>query len=391
MNLLKMNIMSHIFRNTLIVASSFLAISTIQSCKSDEEKEAKKVAEARKDEEKNKAPEEVFLLQKGSLTTDLQIPGELISYQKTDVYAKVNSFVKTVSVDVGSQVKKGQLLAVMVAPEISSQISAAYSRWKSQQATFDASRAFYKRLLETSKTPGTVASNDLEQALARSNSDYAQLTAAKANYDEIQVTNSYLTIRAPFDGVITARNINPGAYVGPSGSGDALPMLTLQQQDHMRLVIFIPEGYTSMINVGDTLQFTTSSMPGQIFSGKIARRAGALDPKLRTERVEMDVYPKGSNKSLLPGMTVEVKMPLPTNNASFIVPKTSVINSDAGIHLVKVDDGKYHYETVTLGKSDDKRIQVFGSLNVNDTIVLNSSEEQREGAPAGKVILSQKF
>ncbi|WP_447642279.1 MULTISPECIES: efflux RND transporter periplasmic adaptor subunit [Chitinophagaceae] len=383
--------MFHILKNTLLVTSAVLLVATVQSCKSDEEKETKKVAEAKKEQEKNKAPEEVFLLQKGSLTTDLQIPGELVSYQKTDIYAKVNSFVQKVLVDVGSQVKKGQLLAVMVAPEISSQISAAYSRWKSQQSTYMASKAFYNRLLETSKTPGTVAGNDLEQAEARANSDYAQLTAAKAYYDEMQVTQSYLTIRAPFDGIITARNINPGAYVGPSGSGDALPMLTLQQQDHMRLVIFIPEAYTSMINVGDTLAFTTTSLPGQVFSGKIARRAGALDQKLRNERVEMDVYPKGINKSLLPGMTVEVNMPLPTNNASFIVPKTAVINSDAGIRLVHVRNGAFHYEPVTLGKSDDKRIQVFGNLNVNDTIVLNSSEEQREGENAGNVILSQKF
>jgi len=383
--------MSHIFKKALFVAGCFALAFQLQSCKSDEEKEEKKVEEAKKEQEKNKAPEEVFLLQKGSLTTDLQIPGELVSYQKTDIYAKVNSFVQKVLVDVGSQVKKGTLLAVMEAPEISSQISAAYSRWKSQQATYDASRAFYKRLLETSKTPGTVASNDLEQAEARANSDYAQLTAAKANYDEMQVTQSYLTIRAPFDGVITARNINPGAYVGPSGSGDALPMLTLQQQDHMRLVIFIPEGYTSLLHVGDTLQFTTSSLQGQVFSGKIARRAGALDQKLRTERVEMDVYPKGNNKALLPGMTVEVNMPLPTNSASFVVPKTSVINSDAGIRLVHIKGGKFHYEPVTLGKSDEKRIQVFGNLHVNDTIVLNSSEEQREGELSGKVILSQKF
>lgn len=383
--------MSNIFKNTLFISGCFLISFQLVSCKSKEEKEEKKVEEAKKEQAKTKAPEEVFLLQKGTLTTDLQLPGELVSYQKTDIYAKVNSFVQKVSVDVGSQVRKGQLLAVMVAPEISSQISAAYSRWKSQQATFAASKAFYNRLLETSKTPGTVAGNDLEQAEARSNSDYAQLTAAKAFYDEMKVTQSYLTITAPFDGVITARNINPGAYVGPSGSGDALPMLTLQQQDHMRLVIFIPEGNTSLIHVGDTLQFTTSSMPGQVFSGKIARRAGALDQKLRTERVEMDVYPKGNNKALLPGMTVEVNMPLPTNNASFIVPKTAVVNSDAGIYLVQVKGGTFHYQNVTLGKSDDKRIQVFGSLNVSDTIVLNSSEEQREGENVGKVILSQKF
>ncbi|QES88231.1 efflux RND transporter periplasmic adaptor subunit [Rhizosphaericola mali] len=367
-----------------IVCASFF----LESCGNNEAtKEEKKQIKA--DTATQSAPEEVFLIQKGTVSTDLQIPGELIAYQHTEIYAKVNSYVQNVLVDVGSVVSRGQLLAKMIAPEISSQLAGSYSRWQSQEATYLASKTFYNRLLETSKTPGTVASNDLEQALARRNSDYAQLLSAKANYSEIQVNQSYLTIRAPFDGIITARNINPGAYVGPSGSGDQIPMLVLQQQGHMRLVISVPQQYTNLLKMGDALNFTTTSLPGQIFSGKIARISGALDPKLRSERVEMDVYNKGSERSLIPGMTVEVNMPLSSGNSNaYVVPRSAVVNSDTGIRVVKVSNGKYVAIPVSIGTSDDKKMQVFGNLNPKDTLVLNASEQQRDGQPSGPVILS---
>jgi RND family efflux transporter MFP subunit len=162
---------------------------------------------------------QVFSLTKGRLSSSLQIPGELIAYQQVDLYAKENSFVKKLFVDVGSEVKTGQLLVTMDAPELGSQLAGALSNIKSREAIYTASKANYDRLLATSQTPGTISPNDLEQANARKNADLAQLDAAKASYRQIQELQSYLQIRAPFNGVITARNVNLGAYVGPSGKG----------------------------------------------------------------------------------------------------------------------------------------------------------------------------
>ena len=123
---------------------------------------------------------EVFSLHKGRLSSSLQIPGELIAYQQVDLYAKENSFVKNVYVDVGSEVKTGQLLVAMEAPELGSQLAGALSNIKSREAIYTASKANYDRLYETSQTPGTISPNDLEQAAARKNADLAQLQAAKA-------------------------------------------------------------------------------------------------------------------------------------------------------------------------------------------------------------------
>jgi RND family efflux transporter MFP subunit len=198
-----------------------------------------------KEPEKQLASVETFVLEKEMLSTELNLPGELISYQQVDLYARETSFVKKVYVDVGTEVREGQLLASLDAPELTSRLAGAESRWKSQEALYTASKANYDRLLETSKTPGTISQNDLDQALARMNSDKATLEASKALYREVADARNYLEIRAPFSGVISSRNINPGAYVGPSGKGSELPLFTLQEQRRLRLVVSVPEAFTS--------------------------------------------------------------------------------------------------------------------------------------------------
>src|SRR5207244_2282795 len=177
------------------------------------------------------------------------------------LYAKENSFVKKLYVDIGSEVTTGQLLITMEAPELGSQLAGALSNVKSREAIYMASKANYDRLYETNQTPGTVSPNDLEQAAARKNSDLAQWEASKAAYKQVQETQSYLQIRAPFNGVITARNVNPGAYVGPSGKGSEVPLFTLQEQKKLRLVISVPEAYTGYLNNKNEVSFTVKALP----------------------------------------------------------------------------------------------------------------------------------
>ena len=300
---------------------SMLLTGALQSCGSSEAKK-----ENNKDTVAAVLPTRpTFLLQKGMLSSTLDIPGELTSYQQVDLYAKVSSFVKKIYVDVGSQVTQGQLLAVMEAPEITSQLAGSESKLQSFDALYQGSKATYNRLLETSKTPGTISPNELELALSKQNSDLAQLNAAKAANREITDTRNYLEIRAPFSGIISARNVSAGAYVGPSGKGSDLPMFSLHQQDKLRLAAAIPAAYTSFLTQKGEINFTVNSIVGQKFTAKIARLAGALDNRLRSESIEMDV--DNSSKKLLPGMVAEISIPLPAQDSSFVVPKTAVVNS----------------------------------------------------------------
>lgn len=356
--------------HTLVAATLFSACSSSDG-ESNEKKENKPAATV--------APAETFSLEKGRLSTALYTPGELIAYQQVDLYAKENSFVKRLYADVGSEVRDGQLLATLEAPELGSQLASAQSRVKSQEAIYIASKANYERLVETSKTPGTISQNDIDQADARQKSDLAQLEAARSAYSQVAETLKYLEIRAPFGGVVSARNVNLGAYVGPSGKGSEFPLFTLQEQRHLRLVVSVPEAYTGYLSDKNEVKFTVKALPNEIFHAKVKRLAGALDARLRAERIEMDVV--NNDKKLLPGMVAEVNVPLPARDSTFIVPSTAIVNSTERVFVIRVADHKAQWVDVKQGRSDKGKVEVYGDLHQGDTIIKVASEERRDGSP----------
>src|SRR3954468_3847182 len=359
---------------TIIAFNSFFIAALVSGCSTGETRTEKKpeqsVVEAQ--------PVQVFAVKRGRLSSSLQIPGELMAFQQVDLYAKENSFVKKLYVDVGSEVTTGQLLVTMEAPELGSQLAGALSNVKSREALYAASKANYDRLLATSETPGTVSPNDLEQAAARKNADLAQLEAAKAAYKEVAETQSYLQIRAPFNGVITLKNVNPGAYVGPSGKGSEVPLFTLQEQKKLRLVVSVPEAYTSYLSHKNEVTFTVRSLPDQQFKAQIKRLAGALDARLHAQRIEMDVM--NNDKKLLPGMVAEVNLPLPANDSSFIVPKSAVVNSTESVFVIRVVNNKAEWVDVKMGREANGIIEVYGNLNPGDQLVKTATDEIRNGS-----------
>lgn len=347
-------------------------MAVFSSCHSTTVKHENKVAAAAE------PAVEVITAQKGKLASALQVPGELIPYQEVDLYAKENSFVKKVYVDVGSEVTQGQLLASLDAPEVNSRLSEAMSRLQSQEAVYSASKAMYDRLNETSKTPGTISPTDLEQAAAQKNSQMAQVQAARSLYNQVMDTRNYLEIRAPFSGVISSRNINPGAYVGPSGKGSDTPLFVLQQQKRLRLVVSVPEAITGLLNKKDAVKFTVKPLPDRQFTATINRLAGTLDTRLRSERVEMDVY--NNDKKLLPGMYAEVNLPLPASDSSFVVPRTAVATSTEKIFVIKVAGGKAVWVEVKKGRETVDKTEVYGELNAGDTLIRTATDEIRNGS-----------
>lgn len=318
---------------------------------------------------------ETFKLQKGKMDSKILLPGELSGFRQVDIHAKVNSYVKTLNVDIGDKVKKGQLLIELDAPEIIAQLAAAKSRFHSQEAKYLASKSTYERILNTSKVEGTISQNDLDLALARKNGDNADLEAAKAAYQELQSMKGYLTMTAPFDGTVAERNVNIGAYVGQN----AEHLLSIIEQDKLRLAVSIPEIYTGYLTMGDELSFMVNSLPGESFSAKISRMSGALDLKLRSERVELDI--DNSDKRLLPGMIAEILLPLNSRNDNFIVPLSSIMNTTEGIYVIKIENDQAKWTLVSTGLSNEDSIEIFSNnLHVDDDLVLIAAEEIRNGA-----------
>jgi len=320
----------------------------------------------------------VFKLGEEQLESSLRLPGELIAYNRVDVYAKVSAFVRRLHVDVGSEVKAGEPLASLEAPELSAQISEARSQLAAQKAQYIASKANYDRIVKTSETPGTISANDIQQAEARSLSDESKLRAAEAALQTLVSTRAYLEVSAPFSGVITERNVSPGAYVGPAGRGSERPLFKLQEQARLRLQVSIPEAYVGDLDLTRNVEFSLRSRPNSHFVAKVARRAGALDPTLRSEHIELDV--DNRDKQLLPDMVAEVVLPLGSNAPRYVVPKPAVLQSTQGTFLLRVMEGKVEWVQVQLGRETPKKVEVFGPLHKQDTLVAEASEELLNGS-----------
>jgi len=319
-----------------------------------------------------------FSLSEGQLSTTLILPGVLAPYQTVDLYAKENSFVKDMFVDVGSTVQKGQLLATLEAPELETAIKEAASLLHTREALFNGSKATWQRLVHTSRVPGTISPNDLDNAYAKMSADSADLLAARSHYQQATELSSYLEIRAPFAGVISARNVYAGAYVGPSGKGSDRPLLTLQEQRRLRLMIDIPEAAVGYLALKDTLHFSVRTLPDSVFSATISRMAGSMNTELRTEHIEMDVA--NDRRGLLPGMFAQVDLVyVNSNKKTFVVPASAVASNSQQVFVIRVVGGKTQWVDIVKGRETPDSLEIYGDLHPNDQLLLKASDEIRDG------------
>jgi len=318
----------------------------------------------------------------------VSLPGELQPYEAVAVYPKVTGFIKTISVDRGSRVQQGQVLAQLEAPEIVAQKAAAEAKLESvknqqieAQAKLAGDQDTYQRLKVASATPGVISDNELEIAQKVAEADSARVVglqntaqAAQASLHSAEVMESYLRITAPFDGIVTQRNVHPGALVGPAGGGNSqLPMLQIQQISHLRLVVAVPEAYVAGVIQGAKVNFSVPAFPDRNFSGTVARVSDSLDAKTRTMPVELDV--PNSSWALAPGMFPTVAWPVHRPQPSLLVPQSSVVRSMQGSYVIRVRNGVTEWVTVKQGINSDSNVEVFGDLHAGDQVVLQASEE----------------
>jgi membrane fusion protein, multidrug efflux system len=370
-------------KNKLFFALVLLAGMGLLNACGPSKKEKEEQAETVQQENTLDTPTVALIsVAKGKLTSNITVPGELQPFLQVDLYAKINSYVKTLLVDIGSQVHKGQLLATLEAPEINSQLEQAKSVIQQNKAVYFADKATYDRLYSTSKTPGTISQNDLEQAQAKMRSDSANVEAAKSAYKVVAANLDYLQIRAPFDGVITVRNINSGTYVGPSGSNGNQPMFVIEDHKRLRLVISVPENFTGGLSNKSEVTFTVKALQGEKFTAQVKRLSGALDEKLRSERLEVDVLNKDNR--LLPNMYADVNVPLPSRDSAFIVPKTAVVTSTEKVFVIKVVNNHAEWVDVQKGLEAGDRMEIHGDIKPGDDLVKVATDEIRNGSPVKK-------
>jgi len=352
----------------------FTIVGTFSGCSSSESTDTTRKRLARK--EPVKPVYQIGTVSRQNVGQTIQLPGEFRAYQEVSIYPKADGFVERVLVDRGSAVKKGQVLMVLDAPETEERLVAARSNTLKSEALLVASRDHYRRLRASAKVPGSVSAMDLETAYARMRADSASVLGEQANYRALAKLRSYLTVRAPFDGYITERNVHPGALVG-SGAKMDRPMLVLQQQNKLRLVADIPETYSAGLQQGKTVAFTVSALPGKTFQGTISRRSGSMNQQFRSETIEIDV--ENGARTLKPGMFAEIMLAANGTPGALSVPKTAVIASTERQYVIKVQNGKAQYVDIRRGQQSGEMQEVFGDLRANDPIVINAREDIKEG------------
>ncbi len=322
----------------------------------------------------------------------LAMPGQLDPYEMVAVYPKVSGFVKTIRVDRGSRVRAGEILAELEAPEVvaqraeaQSRLEAARSELAAARAKADADASTYDKLKAASATPGVVSGNELVLAQKAAEAVRSQVAAAEQTaeaarqaVESVARIEGYLRVTAPFDGVVTERNVHPGALVGPnSGPEAAIPLVRLVRNDRLRLVVPVPEAYIAGVRPGALVSFTVPAYPGRAFTGTIARLAHAVDVKTRTMPVELDV--NNRDGQLAPGTYCQVQWPVHRPEPSLFVPSGSITSTTDRTFLVTVRNGKTEWVDVRPGLTRGPLVEVFGGLQAGETVAVRGTDEIRPG------------
>lgn len=332
---------------------------------------------------------ETVAVSAGKIERTSRLPGELAPYLRVSLMARVAGTVESVAVDRGSVVKEGDRLVMLSAPEMKAQIAEAEARVENREAEraeaeakVAALEATLAGLRKAAETPGAVAANDIVQASKSVDAAKALVSAieksiasSRESVRALQQLEQYLTIRAPFAGVITARYVHPGALASPASGA----LLDLEQVSRLRLIVAVPEADAGAIPSGARVGFTVPAFPGQTFTGVVSRASRSIDARTRTMPVEVDVANAGG--ALAPGMYADVVWPVRRTRPSLLVPATAVAVTTERVFVIRVKEGKAEWVDVVRGARQGDLVEVRGPLNAGDVVVKRASDELREGSP----------
>jgi membrane fusion protein (multidrug efflux system) len=335
---------------------------------------------------------EVVSVTSQKLATVFPLPAQLIAFETVDIYPKVNGFIDMIRVDRGSRVHKGELIIRLSAPELLAQraqaesaVRAAESQLSTAKAKLASDQGTYLHMASAAETPGVVAENDVMVASQAASADQGQVQSAENNVAaardalrSVAQLESYLSIHAPFDGIVTTRNLHPGALVGPaSARSGTLPLVQIVDGGHLRLVVPVPEAYVGEMLTGQQVAFTVPAYPGETFHAPIARISHDVDPNTRTMPVELDVH--STDGRLSPGSFSSVQWPVHRAAPTMFVPVSAVTNDQQRTFVERVRNGKAEWVDVVTGLSVNGNVEVFGDLKPADEVIRNATDAIRPG------------
>jgi RND family efflux transporter MFP subunit len=310
-------------------------------------------------------------------SSDLNLPGSTLPFQQATLYARVNGYLERRLVDIGDVVKKGQLLAVISAPELDQQLAQAKADLARAKADLEFARSNLARY-EAADRDGAIAQGDLDQRRNAVHTAEATVQAVVATVQGLAEQQRFERVTAPFDGLVTQRNVDVGALIA-AGSGSATtPLFALAQNDVLRVYVNVPQPFVDEVRVGQPVQMQTRALPGRIFKGAIERSAGSLDLATRTMLVEIDV--PNSDGMLKPGMYVQVSFQAQRVGDRWRVPASAVVFDARGTRIGVVGaDSKLEFRPVVLGRDFGGEIEIASGVTGDDSVVTTPSAALADG------------
>jgi len=295
---------------------------------------------------------------------EIQLPANIHGYVETWIYAKIAGYLKTIRVDKGDIVRKGQVLAVLESPELDQQVRNAKANYELNAITDKR----YQELLRTAVVAQQIADNS-----------HAALLQAKATYEQLVATQAYEVITAPLDGMITARYVDPGALIPqsttPSSGGVAI--LAIATLHPVRVYANVPQDYAPFIKVGGPATVMASQYPGRKFEGTVTRHPQALAADTLTMLVEVDL--PNSDATLYPGMYATLDLRIPITATVPMILDDALVFRDGKVYAPLVRDNHIHLSEVTLGDDNGREVQITQGVNDNDLVALNVGQGVQDG------------
>lgn len=315
-------------------------------------------------------------------TLSMTLPGNINAWYEAPIYAQVSGYVKMWYKDYGAPVKKGDVLAEVNAPGLDAQYAQAKADLQVAQAKYGLATVTANRWRSMGKSQA-VSGQSVSVQNANEQSARAALEAAQHNVDHYDALEQFKTIVAPFDGVVTARNISVGDYVGAgsgnmNANGTASELFTVADTHEMRLFVSVPEVLSYVLKPGLKARVTVPQYPNKVFTANFLTIAKGYDPNTRTAVTEFTI--DNTDQKLWPGTFASVTLSAPAEGGIYTIPTGALVFQEKGMQVVTVDtQNKAHYKNITVGRMSDAYTEVDAGLNPTDRIINNPPSDLLEG------------
>jgi membrane fusion protein, multidrug efflux system len=334
----------------------------------------------------------VVLPKSEASSKDIFLPCDVRANQQTAIFSRANGFVKQWFVDVGGQVQRGQLLAIIDTPDVDAQLAETKAALVQAQATVIKDEADvqvaltdYNRYLAAQKdNPGSVTQQDVDAKRDAYADAVGALAVGKANVQQsaaqvqqLTVTQDFEKVTAPFAGTITARNYDVGALVVPTDTTAGKELFDIADTFTLRVYVNVPQSYSTNLKIGQPAYLSVRNYPKREFTGTVARTFGALDPSTRTLPYELDFVNKDG--ALYAGMYGQARLPISEAQPTLTIPSSALIFNASGVQIATVRDNKIHLQKITVGRDLGTELEVTDGLSADDKVVSNPGARLAEG------------